>query len=209
MLLERLAINLNMFANAYTWMAWVYAPRTSSHLSTEKPNGEITEYRIYDEATAPSPIYTGVTTEFEYLRLQPYTNYTLSLEACTSAGCAASDWQIVTTAEIQPENQAPPTIGDVNSTAVTLRCVSDSFTNEWCIEKFFCVLPTVCYAIINISWSIPLCGLSPRLRSFKTVDEYFPVAISVANNRKLTKWTLMIWSQNWRWFFYRYQEIGQ
>lgn len=64
-----------------------------------------------------------MSTEFEYLRLQPYTNYTLRLEACTKAGCATSDWQIVTTAEIQPENQTPPTIGDVNSTAVTLRFV--------------------------------------------------------------------------------------
>lgn len=88
-----------------------------------RPNGEIIEYRIYENASDVE-IYSGVMQEFVYLRLEPYTNYTVRLEACTAAGCSSADWQIVTTAEIQPENQSPPVIGDVNSTSVNLRYTS-------------------------------------------------------------------------------------
>ena len=67
------------------------------------------------------PIYSGVASEFVYLRLQPHTNYTVRLSACTSAGCTQAQWQIVTTSEIPPENQPLPTSADVNATSVTIR----------------------------------------------------------------------------------------
>jgi len=86
----------------------------------EKPNGEITEYILHEEGSQ-FPLYRGLGREFVFLRLQPFTNYSVRLEACTSAGCTSASWQTVTTAEILPANQPAPSVGEVNSTTVTLR----------------------------------------------------------------------------------------
>ena len=89
---------------------------------TEKPNGVITQYIVH-EGGSDFPLYTGMGLQFVYLRLQPYTNYSLRLEVCTSAGCVQGPWQTVTTAEILPDNQPAPVVGEAGSTTVTLRFV--------------------------------------------------------------------------------------
>ena len=85
-----------------------------------QPNGILTNYYVYEEGSTNS-IYQGLNREFEFRRLQPYTEYNLQLEACTMGGCTKSQMQTVRTAEILPENQPPPSIGTSNATHVTLR----------------------------------------------------------------------------------------
>lgn len=84
------------------------------------PNGEIREYHVYEDEYLITPIYTGRTREYLFRRLSPFTEYTLVLEACTSAGCGRGDPQTVVTAEVAPDNQADPTIGSVDSNSVRL-----------------------------------------------------------------------------------------
>lgn len=84
------------------------------------PNGIINSYLIYEGGNI-NPVYQGLTREFEYRRLQPYTQYKVQLEACTNGGCAKSTPQYFYTAEITPKNQPAPTMGQVNATHVVLR----------------------------------------------------------------------------------------
>ena len=85
-----------------------------------QPNGILTNYYIYEQGSTNS-IYQGLNREFEFRRLQPYTEYSVQLEACTMGGCSKSEMQKIRTAEILPENQPPPSIGISNATHVTLR----------------------------------------------------------------------------------------
>ncbi|XP_022099403.1 usherin-like isoform X2 [Acanthaster planci] len=85
-----------------------------------QPNGHIREYRIYEDVYLITPIYIGLTREYLFRRLEPYTEYVVVLEACTSIGCGRGEPQSVVTAEVAPENQAPPTLGEVTSTSVQL-----------------------------------------------------------------------------------------
>ena len=85
-----------------------------------QPNGEITEYRIYEDIYLGTPIYVGLSREFLFRRLDPFTEYVVVLEACTNIGCGRGDPQTVITAEIAPDDQAPPSIGFVNATVVQL-----------------------------------------------------------------------------------------
>lgn len=85
-----------------------------------KPNGIITMYRLY-ESGFDVTVYMGLHREFEYRRLNPFTTYSITLEACTSAGCTMGKPQSFTTAEVSPSSQPSPTIGTVNSTHVTLQ----------------------------------------------------------------------------------------
>ena len=84
-----------------------------------EPNGVINNYLIYEDGSV-NPIYQGLSREFEYRRLLPYTEYRIQLEACTQGGCARAQVQTFLTAEIAPDNQPPPSVGTVNATAVTL-----------------------------------------------------------------------------------------
>lgn len=52
--------------------------------------------------------------------LDPVTLYTLTLEACTAAGCAHSEPQPLWTGEAPPDTQLAPTIQSVEPTSVTL-----------------------------------------------------------------------------------------
>nr|XP_006813188.1 PREDICTED: usherin [Saccoglossus kowalevskii] len=87
------------------------------------PNGDITEYKIYEVDTAGQmvSIYVGLNQEYLFRRLEPFTDYTLVLEACTNMGCSRGEQQVITTAEVPPANQPAPTLGFTNATAVELQ----------------------------------------------------------------------------------------
>ncbi|XP_072017125.1 usherin-like [Amphiura filiformis] len=85
-----------------------------------QPNGEIIEYRIYEDIYLITPLYVGLNREYLFRRLDPFTEYVVVLEACTSIGCGRGDPQTVVTSEIPPDNQAPPSFGFVNATVVQL-----------------------------------------------------------------------------------------
>lgn len=58
--------------------------------------------------------------QFLFRRLDPFTLYTLTLEACTGAGCAHTAPQPLWTDEAPPDSQLPPTIQSVEATSVEL-----------------------------------------------------------------------------------------
>ena len=84
-----------------------------------QPNGVITNYLIYEEGNI-NPIFQGLSREFEYRRLQPYSQYKVQLEACTFSGCGRSPLQTFNTAEIPPSDQPAPVIGDFNATHIRI-----------------------------------------------------------------------------------------
>uniref|UniRef100_A0A667ZN39 Usherin n=1 Tax=Myripristis murdjan TaxID=586833 RepID=A0A667ZN39_9TELE len=71
----------------------------------DTPNGAITMYNLYSEGNLE---FSGLSRHFLFRRLEPWTVYTLTLEACTSAGCTHTPPQHVTTAAAPPASQPPP-----------------------------------------------------------------------------------------------------
>ncbi|XP_078016774.1 usherin [Epinephelus lanceolatus] len=69
------------------------------------PNGIITMYNLYSEGNLE---FSGLSRNFLFRRLEPWTMYTLTLEACTLAGCTRTPPQHVTTAAAPPVSQPPP-----------------------------------------------------------------------------------------------------
>ncbi|XP_029354432.1 usherin [Echeneis naucrates] len=77
-------------------------------LSWDQPqasNGVITMYNLYSEGNLE---FSGLSRSFLFRRLEPWTRYTLTLEACTSAGCTHSPPHHITTAPAPPASQPPP-----------------------------------------------------------------------------------------------------
>ncbi|TWW67416.1 Usherin Usher syndrome type IIa protein [Takifugu flavidus] len=69
------------------------------------PNGIITMYHLYNEGNLE---FSGLSRNFLFRRLEPWTMYSLTLEACTSAGCTRTSPQDITTAAAPPASQHPP-----------------------------------------------------------------------------------------------------
>nr|XP_056708935.1 usherin [Euleptes europaea] len=82
-----------------------------------KPNGIIKTYNIFNDDSLE---YSGLSRQFLFRRLEPFTLYTLVLEACTGAGCTRSSPQPVWTDEAPPESQMAPIIQSVNATSIEL-----------------------------------------------------------------------------------------
>lgn len=62
-------------------------------------------YNLYSEGNLE---FSGLSRSFLFRRLEPWTIYSLSLEACTSAGCTRSPPQHIATAAAPPASQLPP-----------------------------------------------------------------------------------------------------
>ncbi len=62
-------------------------------------------YNLYSEGNLE---FSGLSRNFLFRRLEPWTMYSLILEACTSAGCTRTPAQHVTTAAAPPASQPPP-----------------------------------------------------------------------------------------------------
>nr|XP_040024120.1 usherin isoform X2 [Gasterosteus aculeatus aculeatus] len=69
------------------------------------PNGIITMYNLYSEGNME---FSGLLRSFLFRRLEPWTTYSLILEACTVAGCTHTLPQLVTTVAAPPALQPPP-----------------------------------------------------------------------------------------------------
>ncbi|XP_075319241.1 usherin [Odontesthes bonariensis] len=69
------------------------------------PNGVITMYNLFSEGNLE---FSGLSRSFLFRRLEPWTVYSLFLEACTSAGCTHTPPQHITTAAAPPASQPPP-----------------------------------------------------------------------------------------------------
>ncbi|XP_006890633.1 PREDICTED: usherin [Elephantulus edwardii] len=86
-------------------------------LEPRRTNGVIKNYNIFSDGILE---YTGLNRQFLFRRLDPFTLYTLTLEACTRAGCAHSVPQPLWTAEAPPNSQLAPSVRSVRSTSVEL-----------------------------------------------------------------------------------------
>ncbi|XP_003419924.2 usherin [Loxodonta africana] len=82
-----------------------------------RANGVIKTYNVFSDGILE---YTGFNRQFFFRRLDPFTVYTLTLEACTRAGCAHSASQPLWTGEAPPGSQLAPTVQSVGSTSVEL-----------------------------------------------------------------------------------------
>ncbi|XP_060145902.1 usherin [Globicephala melas] len=82
-----------------------------------RTNGVIKTYKVFSDGVLE---YAGLNRQFLFRRLDPFTLYTLTLEACTRAGCAHSAPQPLWTEEAAPQSQLAPTIQSVGSTSVEL-----------------------------------------------------------------------------------------
>ncbi|XP_054432559.1 LOW QUALITY PROTEIN: usherin [Pteronotus mesoamericanus] len=82
-----------------------------------RSNGVIQTYHIFSDGILA---YTGLSRRFLFRRLAPSAVYTLTLEACTRAGCTRSAPQPVRTDEAPPQFQPPPRVQSVGSTNVEL-----------------------------------------------------------------------------------------
>ncbi|ELW55473.1 Usherin [Tupaia chinensis] len=97
---------------------------TALHLSwsvPEKPNGVIKEYQL--KQVGQGLIYTDTTDRRQHTvtGLQPYTNYSFTLTACTSAGCTSSEPFLGQTLQAAPEGVwVTPRHIIINSTTVEL-----------------------------------------------------------------------------------------
>ncbi|XP_013916323.1 PREDICTED: usherin-like [Thamnophis sirtalis] len=82
-----------------------------------KPNGNIKIYNIFNDGNLE---YSGLSRQFLFRRLEPFTEYTLLLEACTAAGCTRSSPQQIWTDAAPPASQMAPVIHSVNATSIEL-----------------------------------------------------------------------------------------
>lgn len=62
-------------------------------------------YNLYSKESLE---FSGLSRNFLFRRLEPWSLYVLTLEACTSAGCTRAPPQHVTTAAAPPAHQPPP-----------------------------------------------------------------------------------------------------
>nr|XP_057944950.1 usherin isoform X3 [Doryrhamphus excisus] len=81
------------------------------------PNGAITMYNLYSEGNLE---FSGLSRHFLFRRLDPWTTYTLTLEACTSVGCTRGPPHHVTTDAAPPDLQPSPTPLSIGSDHVLL-----------------------------------------------------------------------------------------
>ncbi|XP_036133319.1 usherin [Molossus molossus] len=91
-----------------------------------RTNGVIKAYHVFSEGRLE---YTGSSRTFLFRRLDPGTEYTLTLQACTRAGCAHSAPQRVRTGEAPPHSQGPPTVQRVGPTRVELSWAGPAHPN--------------------------------------------------------------------------------
>uniref|UniRef100_H2YEQ8 Usherin n=1 Tax=Ciona savignyi TaxID=51511 RepID=H2YEQ8_CIOSA len=71
-----------------------------------------------EEDDAVEVHYNGLAKRAEIDTLQPFTNYTFTLRACTSGGCGDSLPLIVITPEAKPGQQLPPEITAISNTSL-------------------------------------------------------------------------------------------
>ncbi|XP_063775500.1 usherin [Pseudophryne corroboree] len=83
----------------------------------QRMNGLLLTYTVYSDG---NPEYSGLSRQFLLRRLEPYTVYTLVLEACTAGGCTRTVPQLVQTEEASPSSQLPPQIKSHNASHIQL-----------------------------------------------------------------------------------------
>ena len=82
-----------------------------------RPNGNILNYTILLNAGA---VFVGLQLEHTLTGLEPYTQYGISIQACTVKGCSESSRIYQTTPEAVPVGYNPPLVTMIASDSITL-----------------------------------------------------------------------------------------
>ncbi|XP_075719450.1 usherin [Rhinoderma darwinii] len=82
-----------------------------------RTNGVLVMYNVYSDGNLE---YSGLSQQYLFSRLEPFTVYTLVLESCTAAGCTQTFPYRVQTEEASPGSQLPPQIKLLNATHIQL-----------------------------------------------------------------------------------------
>ena len=82
-----------------------------------QPNGNILNYTLLLDS---DPVFSGLQLQYTLNDLQPFTQYEISIQACTTKGCSESSRVYQTTPEAPPEGFNPPTITSITSDSVTV-----------------------------------------------------------------------------------------
>uniref|UniRef100_W5NGL3 Usherin n=1 Tax=Lepisosteus oculatus TaxID=7918 RepID=W5NGL3_LEPOC len=91
-----------------------------------KPNGIIKTYNIFNDNNLE---FSGLSRQFLFRRLEPYTVYTLVLEACTEVGCSRSVQQPIRTEEALPSSQPAPVTQSIKAQSIELTWTKPSQPN--------------------------------------------------------------------------------
>ena len=88
------------------------------------PNGVISRYSITISPSGISLVISGTETQLtrNITGLLPFTNYTVTVEACNSAGCVSNSSDVLTL-EHTPQVAPPPGVTVVNATALSIMWV--------------------------------------------------------------------------------------
>ena len=81
-----------------------------------KPNGIITLYVVDIQPVGIEVSFTDL--EVNITNLQPFTTYTVTVQACTAVGCVTSSPSSVQTLEAPPQGTLPPTVFALGPTSV-------------------------------------------------------------------------------------------
>ena len=82
-----------------------------------EPNGIITEYRLLQSNQV---IFTGLEMTYIVTGLEPFTEYSFTIMACTAKGCGASSPATQRTAEATPIGYYPPNVTDTQTSTATI-----------------------------------------------------------------------------------------
>lgn len=83
-------------------------------------------YNIYNEGNLE---FSGLSRQFLFRRLEPFTTYTLVLEACTAAGCTRTPPQPITTEEAPPSTPPPLVAEPIRASSVQLHWLPPTHPN--------------------------------------------------------------------------------
>jgi len=86
-------------------------------LEPTRPNGIINQYILLQDG---SPIFTGLSLSFVATGLQPFTQYSYSIMACTVRNCSSSPPLFTMTPESTPTGYTPPTVVQVTPFSIEL-----------------------------------------------------------------------------------------
>lgn len=101
-----------------------------------QPNGVVSRYvLVLGGGGGPSiTVFSGIALSNTIYGLQPFTAYTLLVQACTSGGCGQSNSSSFQTLQATPTSQAAPSVTALNATAVRVDWTAPSNPNGLLIQ---------------------------------------------------------------------------
>ena len=140
----------------------------------DRPNGEIVRYEVYVDGVLNS---SRIQTKRTISPLDPFTNYTIFVRACTRVGCADSNPVIYSTPPDIPNGQAPPQLTVLGSRSIEARWRPPTMPNGVIIEYKLLRLSgqelgTVTELYSGLDLFFVVTGLEPASEYFFAVESH-------------------------------------